>query len=92
MEDLRQQQEMERVEQEKRVRFERHLVWRNRVAVRLLGTDVNGLFLFFAQRIANLAGSRRVHNDTLRENGGQTLRLGFWGNHPISGAYDGILR
>ncbi|CAM9788147.1 unnamed protein product, partial [Choristocarpus tenellus] len=48
---------------------ERHKIWRQRTAIRLLCTDVDSLFLFFAQRLANLAGSRREHNDALRQNG-----------------------
>lgn len=69
MEAMRRDQEAEREAHEREVQKERHLVWRNRTAVRLLGTSVDGLFLFFTQRVANLAGSRRVHNDALRRNG-----------------------
>lgn len=68
-EELKRQQALERIEHERRVREERHKVWRNRTSVRLLCTRVDSLFLFFAQRLANLAGSRRAHNDALRANG-----------------------
>lgn len=68
-EEMRRQQALERVEHERRVREERHKVWRHRTSIRLLCTSVESLFLFFAQRLANLAGSRRTHNDALRANG-----------------------
>lgn len=66
---IRTERRLEREEWERHLRNHRHLVWRNRTAVRLLGTSVNDIFLFFAQRVANLAGSRRTHNDALRDNG-----------------------
>ena len=69
LEELKRLQAIERKEHEKRVRQERHVVWRHKTAVRLLCTSVDSLFLFFAQRVANLAGSRRTHNDALRANG-----------------------
>lgn len=68
-EQIRRERQTEREKFEKHLQEHRHLVWRNRTAVRLLGTSVDDLFLFFAQRIANLAGSRRLHNDKLRANG-----------------------
>lgn len=68
-EELKRLQAIERKEHERRVREERHVVWRHKTAVRLLCTSVDSLFLFFAQRVANLAGSRRAHNDALRANG-----------------------
>ncbi|CAN0449105.1 unnamed protein product, partial [Pylaiella littoralis] len=68
-EEMRRLYALERVEHERRVREERHKVWRQHTAVRLLCTSVDSLFLFFAQRLANLAGSRRTHNDALRANG-----------------------
>ncbi|CAN0152673.1 unnamed protein product, partial [Laminaria digitata] len=68
-EELKRLQAIERKEHERKVREERHVVWRHRTAVRLLCTSVDSLFLFFTQRLANLAGSRRSHNDALRANG-----------------------
>lgn len=68
-EELKRLQAIERKEHERKVREERHIVWRHRTAIRLLCTSVDSLFLFFAQRVANLAGSRRMHNDALRANG-----------------------
>lgn len=68
-EEMRRQQALERIEHERAVREERHKVWRHRTSIRLLCTSMDSLFLFFAQRIANLAGSRRTHNDALRANG-----------------------
>lgn len=67
--EMRRQQALEKIDHEQKVRKERHLVWRHRIAVRLLCTSVDSLFIFFAQRVANLAGSRRVHNDALHANG-----------------------
>lgn len=68
-EEMRRLQALERIEHERQKREERHKVWRHRTAIRLLCTSVDSLFLFFAQRLANLAGSRRTHNDALRANG-----------------------
>lgn len=75
MEKLKKQHEAERQRFEWQVRWERHHVWRQRTAVRLLCMSVDSLFLFFAQRLANLAGSRRFHNDALRANGEFRSRL-----------------
>mmetsp|Transcript_106476 Transcript_106476/g.308655 ORF Transcript_106476/g.308655 Transcript_106476/m.308655 type:complete len:559 (-) Transcript_106476:58-1734(-) len=44
-------------------------LWKQRTAINKLGTDVGALFLFFTQRLCNLAGSRRQHNEALRANG-----------------------
>lgn len=66
---MRQQWALELIEHERRMHEERHKVWRHRTSIRLLCTSVDSLFLFFAQRVANLAGSRRTHNDDLRANG-----------------------
>lgn len=68
-EEMKRKFAVERVEHERRMREERHKVWRHRTSIRLLCTSVDSLFLFFAQRVANLAGSRRTHNDALRSNG-----------------------
>ncbi|CAM9429984.1 unnamed protein product, partial [Hapterophycus canaliculatus] len=68
-EELKRQHTLEKVEHERKLRAERHKVWRHRTSIRLLGTSVDNIFLFFAQRLANLAGSRRTHNDALRANG-----------------------
>lgn len=68
-ERIRRERQLEREAFEMHLQEHRHLVWRNRTAVRLLGTSVDDLFLFFAQRLANLAGSLRLHNDRLRTNG-----------------------
>jgi len=43
--------------------------WKQTTAIYSLGTDVDALFLFFCQRLVNLAGSRRHYNDALRANG-----------------------
>ncbi|CAM9647190.1 unnamed protein product, partial [Ectocarpus sp. 12 AP-2014] len=68
-EEMRRLQALERIEHKRQKREQRHKVWRHRTAIRLLCTSVDTLFLFFAQRLANLAGSRRTHNDALRANG-----------------------
>ncbi|CAN0120353.1 unnamed protein product [Scytosiphon promiscuus] len=68
-EELKRLHALEKFEHEQKLRAERHKVWRHRTSIRLLGTSVDNLFLFFAQRLANLAGSRRTHNDALRANG-----------------------
>ncbi|CAM9262946.1 unnamed protein product, partial [Ectocarpus fasciculatus] len=68
-EEMRRLLALERIEHERQKREERHKVWRHRTSIRLLCTSVDSLFLFFAQRLANLAGSRRTHNDALRANG-----------------------
>ena len=44
-------------------------LWKNATGLSQLSTDVDALFLFFAQRVANLAGSRRHYNEALRANG-----------------------
>jgi hypothetical protein len=44
-------------------------LWRNATGLNKVATDVNSLFLFFAQRLASLAGSRRHYNEALRANG-----------------------
>jgi hypothetical protein len=48
-------------------------VWRKTVALQRLATDPGALFLFFIQRIANMAGSRRAYNDALRANGAMVV-------------------
>ena len=47
--------------------------WKQTTAIYSLGTDVDALFLFFLQRIVNLAGSGRKYNDALRDNGAMTV-------------------
>ena len=47
--------------------------WKQTTAIYALGTDVDALFLFFMQRIVNLAGSGRVYNDALRANGAMPI-------------------
>lgn len=42
-------------------------LWRQATAVQLLGLDVDTLVLYFAQRMAALAGAHRTFNDALRE-------------------------
>ncbi|CAM9414363.1 unnamed protein product [Discosporangium mesarthrocarpum] len=67
--EMKRQWEAERQVIERERREERHQLWRQRTAMRLLCTDVDSLFLFFTQRVANLAGARKEHNDDLRMNG-----------------------
>lgn len=40
--------------------------WRTRVGLQKLAVDPRALFLFFIQRVATMAGARRVYNDALR--------------------------
>ncbi|GMI11415.1 hypothetical protein TrLO_g5165 [Triparma laevis f. longispina] len=47
--------------------------WKQTTAIYALGTDVDALFLFFLQRIVNLAGSGKKYNDALRENGTMSI-------------------
>ncbi|GMI08806.1 hypothetical protein TrVE_jg6426 [Triparma verrucosa] len=47
--------------------------WKQTTAIYALGTDVDALFLFFLQRVVNLAGSGKKYNDALRENGAMSI-------------------
>eukprot|EP00520_Triparma_pacifica_P008736 CAMPEP_0118651064 /NCGR_PEP_ID=MMETSP0785-20121206/10589_1 /TAXON_ID=91992 /ORGANISM="Bolidomonas pacifica, Strain CCMP 1866" /LENGTH=2593 /DNA_ID=CAMNT_0006543497 /DNA_START=44 /DNA_END=7822 /DNA_ORIENTATION=+ len=47
--------------------------WMQTTAMYALGTDVDTLFLFFMQRIVNLAGSGKFYNDSLRANGAMAI-------------------
>ena len=43
--------------------------WRQILAVQELGTNVDAMFLFFLQRLSNLAGASTEYNNKLREHG-----------------------
>eukprot|EP00957_Ditylum_brightwellii_P083596 6354587-Ditylum_brightwellii.AAC.1 len=62
-------QEQEREEFKSAIRKTQHELWRQQFAIYSVAMDVDSLFLFFAERLANLAGSRQCHNDALRANG-----------------------
>ena len=47
------------------------------LAVLSLGLDVDALFLFFVQRLANLAGARNEYNERLRANGAIKIFAAF---------------
>ena len=47
--------------------------WKQTTAIYALGTDVDTLFLFFLQRVVNLAGSGKFYNDALRANGAMAI-------------------
>jgi len=64
-EQQRQIAEADEIEK-RRLRFTN---WQNQAALYILFTDVDNLFLFFAQRLANLAGARKMYNERLRING-----------------------
>jgi hypothetical protein len=59
--------------QEEEKRRIRKRIWEQKIGVLRLSTDVDALFLFFARRLAALAGARARYNDKLRENGAFTV-------------------
>jgi len=54
---------------EEKIRNCRYENWKRSVAMQILGTDIDEIFLFFLQRLSNLAGSSVEHNNKLREYG-----------------------
>ena len=61
--------EYQKITTDAEMRELKYKLWRHSTGLNKVGTDVNALFLFFAQRIANLAGARRHYNEALRSNG-----------------------
>jgi len=49
-------------------------VWRQKSAAHTLGMDVSALFLYFAQRVANISGAHKSYNDALRDCGVSTQK------------------
>jgi len=47
----------------------KYILWCKAMALQRLTTDPDALFLFFIQRIANMAGARKGYNDQLQQNG-----------------------
>lgn len=52
----------------------KHELWRQATAAQTLGLDVNALTLYFAQRLASLAGAHRTFNNALRKFCNVTVR------------------
>ena len=67
----------ELVEKEKQWKAERRLLrlkyWEQMFAFARLNTNIDDLFEFFAARMANMSGSRKSVNDTLRGNGAAVI-------------------
>ena len=61
--------ELQKESNDRELRALKYNAWRHATGLHLVSTDVSALFLFFAQRVANLAGSRRHYNEALRDNG-----------------------
>jgi len=61
--------ELQKESNNRELRALKYNAWRHATGLHLVSTDVGALFLFFAQRVANLAGSRRHYNEALRDNG-----------------------
>jgi hypothetical protein len=61
--------EYQKITTDAEMRELKYTLWRNSTGLNKVGTDADALFLFFAQRIANLAGARRHYNEALRSNG-----------------------
>ena len=68
---------LERDEHKSAMRAMRFKEWKQYMAVTRLGLDPYSLFLFFMQRVVNLAGSSKLNNDALRENGSCNILAAF---------------